>query len=204
MRLLLLIGIIACLLNVARSEEARRPFSAFDDKGGYHLTIERRAALAKGGVEAPRTSKAPEWSAPFCKTWTDGCLECSGSSLEIEVYCKDRNAAACIPSKVRCLEVDWHVAPLYCAGITEECSETLFVVDGNGRRQDASHGMCPIERTRRDPEDYKCITYRSAHEECRKNGDAMSCGKQARASSAAQAVRKRMRSMLQESEALQP
>lgn len=204
MRFLLLIAMAACSLNAVRSEEARRPFSAFDEKGGYRLMVERRSALPKGDVEMPRTSKASDWSAPFCKTWTDGCLECSGTGLEDDVYCKGRNISACIPSKVRCIEVDWHVAPLYCAGITEECSETRFGVDGSGRRQDASHGMCPVEKTRRNPEDYRCITYRSDFEECRKNSDAPTCGKQAHAFSAAQTVRKRLRIMLRESEALQP
>jgi len=204
MRLLLSICMITCSLSAAHSEESQLPFSAFDDKGGYRLTIERRAALPRGAVETPRASSASRWSAPFCKAWTDGCLECSGSGLENEVYCKDRNISACIPSKVRCIEVDWHIAPLYCAGIMEECSEAMFSVDGNGKRQDASHGICPVERTRRDPEDYKCISFRSAFEECSKNSDAMSCRKQARAFSAAQAVRERLLIMFQESEALQP
>ena len=91
---------LALLGHGTTAQEEPSRFRAFDDRGGFDLTVVRRAPLPRGSVEVARTRPAREWSAPFCKEWTDGCDECSGTALEEEVYCKRRTKADCTTSAV--------------------------------------------------------------------------------------------------------
>jgi hypothetical protein len=174
--------------------------------GEYRATISVRAPLPIGEVELPRGLPAAKWSAPFCKVWTDDCLECSGSALEMEVLCKDRKMVACASSRVRCLEIDLHVAPLYCAEVSDECQTLAFRGGPDGSRADASGNNCgdfPTKSTvpERAPENWKCETFQAQQEECVRNGAPLTVCRREGAAAASGAL-VRLKTMLRESESL--
>lgn len=163
-----------------------------------------RPPLPDGAVEVDRATRAADWSAPFCSKWTDECTECWGSALDSRAVCQSRKGA-CTPSRIRCIDVDWAMAPLYCARIDEECGGTTFQVDEKGARQDASGGgFCPNERYRRAPVDYTCASLRSVYEFCRQQSSEADCKEEGRALSAARPTRERLRTILRQSLSLDP
>ena len=88
---------VALLGHGTTAEEEPSRFRAFDDRGGFDLTVVRRAPLPRGSVEVARTRPAREGSAPFSKEWPDGCDECPGTALEEAVCCRRRRRSECAP-----------------------------------------------------------------------------------------------------------
>jgi hypothetical protein len=198
--------VLALIVSSAEAADGQRSFLAGDDHGEYRATISVRAPLPIGEVELPRGLPAAKWSAPFCKVWTDDCLECSGSALEMEVLCKDRKMVACTSSRVRCLEIDLHVAPLYCAEVSDECQTLAFRGGPDGSRADASGNNCgdfPTKSTvpERAPENWKCETFQAQQEECVRNGAPLTVCRREGAAAASGAL-VRLKTMLRESESL--
>lgn len=147
-----------------------------------------RSDLPPGSVEFSRDLPAPKWSAPYCKQWTDDCSECGAGGLELEIECRQLAAGACIPSRVRCFEIDYSIAPLYCEAVTSQCDESTWSLDENGLTSANGTALCNkrgvattpkvadyakfLEDQRRK-EDYKCKRIRSEEQymmDCMEDG----------------------------------
>jgi hypothetical protein len=201
---------MALTANPARCDEGYAHFTGADERGAYEAVTLPRPNLPAGVVELSRSFPARKWAAPFCKEWTDGCVECSGSALESEILCRDRKGAACVPSPVQCAEVDLQIAPLYCSGLIADCESIRFDMLPNGSRFVADGNQCDSATYKgqmvgvyHPPDDWKCETFQQRTQECARDGGADEtavCRQEANA--VARSVHDIMRKMLHESDGL--
>jgi len=167
--------LVTFLSPPSQAQHLRSAGKGSDKLGSFTLSHYDRPRLPAGAVERPRDTSAPNWAAPFCSQWTDDCVTCRGSALSDAISCYDRSTSTCVPKKVRCIDIDETVAPLFCTIVDEECGGIIYGVNQDGRTDSVSHGLCPIEHKREHPQDYKCISNRKRVEDCVANNDKAWC-----------------------------
>jgi hypothetical protein len=76
-------------------------------------------------------------------------------------------AETCSPTRVRCIEFDQVIAPLFCAGLNDGCGGASIGVSGDGELFAASHDYCLLRRKDRPPVDWVCWTAQKVREHCK-------------------------------------
>jgi hypothetical protein len=120
-------------------------------------------------VELDRARPAETWNSQFCRRWTDGCSRCfKPVAIGNQAVCEaEATSEACSSSRVRCLEFDPVVAPLFCSGLSDGCGAENVGASGTGELYVASHDYCLLRREVRPPVDWVCGTARQVREDCR-------------------------------------